>query len=1086
MFQYKNLQIKRIEKSMEMLRVVILVHLGYFFTRLINILILEFIWTEQNTSILNSHCNEICKRPSAGSLIMLKIGPILSEVSRNHFWIAAMFGYICILLFLLFNSLPQNAIISSLTSKDKVINKEEIYKRKRLLKIIGYCMILGNTIIISFKDWIDCLTNLSTIRLSEVYLFNIMISIFIIKEANLCICINTVEVLLINLVNFCIIGSYDSWKVLFSSFTSLMISSILVLYCLREDRDSHDTKKELQDQMNMMRKILEFFPSGILFFKNKECAYKNKFWDNLVDTTICPGNEAENPSQQMSEFDRSYSLLGKIINVANESKSLTDEIMEIHTRMKSQVTKNAIKKNGFVTVKTKRNSDVFEFELNNNSGKQISEFAIKFSIYEFSPHKDTFLMMVVDDISNQMKTKETKIYEQLKAVMLCSISHELRSPINQLNGTLTLLEESISSSENYLLKIARSSTEILKLKVDDILDFSEIETQNFKLITKGFNPRELILELNKIFSPMVDSSKTHLYFIINERTPAIVQHDFDRLKQILANFLSNAVKYCKAGRITLRIDWESTNERCGFLKFSISDTGIGIPMEKRKNLFNFLDPEIIKNLLKTQGQKTTNLAGTGLGISAKIIQQMGSRINYISTEGEGTKFWFKVMTERESVKQEDIYRTSSFEIPIEDFQDVYNSSNIQVDDQKEIGADFNQISYTPASAIIETGKLCTTEEILNYFEENHSYGVDLNAQTFSYEDFAQFDRSVYSDDDNNAQEGTDPRKFYKEKEKRLHTLSIFRDKKKTQERWQKFNERAFSLDLCDVPDEGSVPKILTYVSTSSRPSKPHQKSGSLVIKGLRKDTKKSRFFQCNTVNIQTNSLSKQQKKNNDLSESSFSEDICKPRTRNFITEESENLHLDISNKKLFDANNLAKIKRKKTSGTQNTLLGKVRHFSPAGSGPHFFSLEGIATESEDYISPRFCKDCKCPSVLIVDDQYINRFIIKQFCERYKIKWVEAEDGKEALEMIRNQNKNHCCQGFELVLMDLNMPVMGGIEAAIEIMKMKDNFIIPPTMRLVAVTAFSSKTEEDKCLEVGFDKFITKPFRISHFLKLISE
>lgn len=71
-------------------------------------------------------------------------------------------------------------------------------------------------------------------------------------------------------------------------------------------------------------------------------------------------------------------------------------------------------------------------------------------------------------------------------------------------------------------------------------------------------------------------------------------------------------------------------------------------------------------------------------------------------------------------------------------------------------------------------------------------------------------------------------------------------------------------------------------------------------------------------------------------------------------------------------------------------------------------------------------------------------------------------------------------------MDLNMPVMGGVEAAIEITKMRENFEVNPSMKLVAVTAFPSKTEEEKWYKVGFDDFFSKPFKISHFLKLVSE
>jgi len=152
---------------------------------------------------------------------------------------------------------------------------------------------------------------------------------------------------------------------------------------------------------------------------------------------------------------------------------------------------------------------------------------------------------------------------------------------------------------------------------------------------------------------------------------------------------------------------------------------------------------------------------------------------------------------------------------------------------------------------------------------------------------------------------------------------------------------------------------------------------------------------------------------------------------------------------------------------------------------HPTKLENTTLSWDLFVAPKFKRDCNCPSILIVDDQYINRFIIKSFCEKYSIPCVEAEDGQEALEAINFTDAKYWCKGFELILMDLNMPIMGGIEAAIEITKLRERNEINPSMQLVAVTAFPSNTEKNKWYSVGFEQFIVKPFTIHHFLKLIS-
>ena len=92
-------------------------------------------------------------------------------------------------------------------------------------------------------------------------------------------------------------------------------------------------------------------------------------------------------------------------------------------------------------------------------------------------------------------------------------------------------------------------------------------------------------------------------------------------------------------------------------------------------------------------------------------------------------------------------------------------------------------------------------------------------------------------------------------------------------------------------------------------------------------------------------------------------------------------------------------------------------------------------------------------MLIVDDQYINRYIIKQFCSKYDIPCALAEDGHQAVEAIKQEYIKHCCDGITLVLMDLNMPVLGGIEATKQIMKLKQEFKMTGDIKIVAVTAF---------------------------------
>ena len=107
-------------------------------------------------------------------------------------------------------------------------------------------------------------------------------------------------------------------------------------------------------------------------------------------------------------------------------------------------------------------------------------------------------------------------------------------------------------------------------------------------------------------------------------------------------------------------------------------------------------------------------------------------------------------------------------------------------------------------------------------------------------------------------------------------------------------------------------------------------------------------------------------------------------------------------------------------------------------------------------------------------------------KKYNILWDEAGDGKQAVDMIKAAAMKPWCKGYSLILMDLNMPVMGGIEATSQIIHLKDNRELPRTIKVIAVTAFASESEKRKWYKAGMSEFIPKPFKIFDFVRLVSK
>lgn len=116
---------------------------------------------------------------------------------------------------------------------------------------------------------------------------------------------------------------------------------------------------------------------------------------------------------------------------------------------------------------------------------------------------------------------------------------------------------------------------MLKVKVDDMLDFYETETNNFKPEIKEFDPRKIFQYLKAVFTPVIDHKHVKVYFLIHDMTPTVVYHDIKRITKVLVNLVGNAVKYTKKGMISIMIDWEPNlkNDEGGSIKFTVSDTG---------------------------------------------------------------------------------------------------------------------------------------------------------------------------------------------------------------------------------------------------------------------------------------------------------------------------------------------------------------------------------------------------------------------------------------------------------------------------------------------------------------------------------
>ena len=692
------------------------------------------------------------------------------------------------------------------------------------------------------------------------------------------------------------------------------------------------------------------------------------------------------------------------------------------------------------------------------------------------------------------KAEQLALTSKYKSEFLANMSHELRTPLNSMlilsrqlseNADGNLTEKQVQFSET----IHSSGADLLSL-INDILDLSKIESGMMGIEVTEVSVNDMAQQLQRSFHQVAQDKELQFLIEKDEKLWPTIRTDDKRLQQILMNLLSNAFKFTEEGKVVLRIapapadetyHLDSLSRSPEVVAFSVSDTGIGIPSEKQRIIFEAFQ--------QADGTTSRKYGGTGLGlsISREIARLLGGEIRVLSAPGEGSTFTLYLPREYVAAKppsaQPGKPRTArSTEeaeaawTPVETF-DIAAISLLS-DQPAGILDDRHDIKSGDPSVLIVEDDVTFARILLDLARDKGFKGIVATSGTMALAlarkylptaitlDIRLPDRDGWTVLDrlkHDPETSHIPVHIITVEEQRQRALQqgafTHLQKPVTHEELGKafddireFAERRIRKLLVVEDDDVQRMSVVELIGNSD------VKTTAVATGQEALDLLKDERFDCMVLDLRLPDMSGFElieKLQTDLGRYDLPIIVY---TGKELTRKEE-LHL----KKVADAIIV------KEASSPERLLAETALF--------LHRVEANLPESKRRMLEKFHRSDPVLAgrkILIVDDDVRNIFALTSVLEAHSMEVVHAENGQEGIDLLRST------PGIEAVLMDIMMPEMDGYEAITAIRQMEEFKNLP----IIALTAKAMKADRDHCLEVGASDYISKPLDVDQLLSLL--